>query len=695
MRLASSSKALGGVAFGGLALFALALTGVAAGCLGVDPPEGRLLCSDDDDCPDGWFCHLDNSRCYRSPDEDGADAGTDGGMGDLDAFRLDADQHPDAFAVDAPGLDAGLDAFMTGDTALDAPGDAGPPPADAFLPPDAYSECDVASDCTDPDTNLCTGVDCVGHLCVTTITDCDDGVSCTNDGCFPATGCQHLPDMALCSGGQVCHVTRGCEAAGSCGTSSECDDGFFCTTDLCTGGHCTNTAMACPDDSSACTVATCNETTNACENPFDATSLSDVTHCGTEGGVCTAPCLATAPHTVATCTGGACGTTCATGYYDLDSASPGCEYMCTPTGVTDPLDDVADANCDGADGVVGSLGYVYVMPGGASSGPGDRPSAPVNLTRAIAIAMMRGGPIALLLQSGTYNISAPIDLPDQILMWGGYASDYRTRSGHSLISSSALGALVVTQRATIDSIDVTTADQSSAGAYTRTIWANGTSGFVLRNSVVTAGRGGPGSTGATGTMPTGTPPRATNGTPGTITSGGTGGGPTGSPASGGQGGSPAPGGGIGGVGVSGCNSASTGGRQFNATVMPAPCVCGTDYIPPSTSSGGDGAPGCTGGTGMQGGAGSGAGTIGPVGWAPAVGGMGGVGLLGVRGAGGGGGGGGACFGGPSVGGGGGGQGGEGGMGGGGGSPGLGGGGSFAILARTATLTLTNVRLVTR
>lgn len=109
----------------------------AAGCLGVEPPEGRLRCAPASvatDCPTGWFCRADE-RCWRTPGE-GVDAGNDGGPDaeTNDASRID----PDAFALDAPGLDAPMpDAPMLDDALA---------PTDAFAPTDAGTDASVPLD---------------------------------------------------------------------------------------------------------------------------------------------------------------------------------------------------------------------------------------------------------------------------------------------------------------------------------------------------------------------------------------------------------------------------------------------------------------------------------------------------------------------------------------------------------------------
>lgn len=670
-------------------------------CLGVDPPEGVLVCTPatvETDCPDGWSCRGD--LCFRTPG-DAPDAGRDAGSEDapgLDAFVVEEDAPGrDAPLPDAPGLDAPFVADAGGDAPVDA---FVVPPSDAHVVADAYSECMTDGDCAG-DGSMCTVERCRDNLCVVDALDCDDGIACTDDGCFASTGCQHNPDAMACGAGEICHVTRGCETAGSCSTAGECDDGLFCTDDACMASRCVNTARVCADDASACTTATCNETTNACENPFDATSLSDITHCGTSAAMCTAPCPAAAPNTVATCMGGSCGAACAPNFHNVDGMpGNGCEYACTFTSATDVADTMAvDANCDGADGEVGSVGVIYVRADGLSAGSGNTPDSAVNLAHAFVVATAKAGmgiPVTMLLAAGAYSTTTALNATSGLVMIGGYGPNFRARApGRSTIVSGdtialSIGAITVT----VDSVDFETNDTTTLGAYTRTIWISGSPSATLRNLTVTAGRGGPGSPGGVGATGATAGTSGTTGSVGTASAGGAGGGTAGVPGSGGAGGGPAE---SGVAGTSVGSMTTCGFRGASGRAAETACTCAEGSL--SGGDGGDGRTGCTGATGSHGaGQVAALGAVTAGGWsAPSgAGGTGGTGGTGERGGGGAGGGGARCTNsGNPAGGGGGGQGGTGGAGGRGGFGGTMGGGSFGILIASSNVTVSAVTVVTR
>jgi len=102
--------------------------------------------------------------------------------------------------------------------------------------------CDILSDCQ-PGTPM----------------DCDDGVGCTDDGCFDSA-CDNVEnddsciDALFCNGVESCHITLDCQAGSdpcpgeSCDEGSDscvgclgdgdCDDSYSCTSDTCSGGSC-------------------------------------------------------------------------------------------------------------------------------------------------------------------------------------------------------------------------------------------------------------------------------------------------------------------------------------------------------------------------------------------------------------------------------------------------------------------------
>lgn len=672
-------------AFASLFVSSLAL----AGCLSVgDPPEGRLACTVSSDCPTGWVCRAD-MLCWRNASD--VDAGRDAGMdasADVGVGDGGNDGGGTDTSVDGGGSDTGLDAGMADashDGGVDAP------------------ECFAAGDCDD--SNACTTDGCSSGTCTHVTISCDDSAACTTDACSTTAGCVHLPSDAMCAVGRTCMPggagvdTNGCVRAPDCTTAAQCDDMLFCTIDTCSGtGSCVHTARVCSDDSNLCTSAPlCTESgggAGACTLPFDPASLTDITHCGTSAATC-AVCTSPHPTRVATCAAGACSAPCGPGLVDVDGiASNGCE--CTRLSATDDSDDLAaDANCDGADGEIGvGSRHIYVVPGGAGSHNGTSPANAADMGQGFTLFAARVSAgvtnVQILAASGDYMISAPLVAPDGLNLFGGYAADFRSRSGVSRVVSTAPVALQIRNvtRTTIDSVNFETLALAGAGAYTHTIDVVMSTGVLLRRMRVVAGNGGDGSPGARGTDVTTAGAIGQSGGNGTSPGGGSGG-----PTPGGRGGTGGPGGtgGMGGAGLNGtgfmagvCGLGSGGGAGIT--------FCMTGFAN-SADPGLPGIIGCAGARGSHGAGGSSGGSVASGMWMPSTGGMGGTGSTGTFGGGGGGGGGAQC-GTASNGGGGGGAGGGGGSGGGGGVPGQPGGASIAILATDSTLALDTVVLVT-
>jgi len=120
------------------------------------------------------------------------------------------------------------------------------------------AECVFDSDC---DNGLwCDGIErCTGGVCETgTPIDCSDGLACTADACNEQQDrCDSTPDNAQCDNGlwcdgiEICNVVQGCQP----GTSVDCDDGVGCTLD------------------------TCDESTNSCDNTPDDTACDNGLFC--------------------------------------------------------------------------------------------------------------------------------------------------------------------------------------------------------------------------------------------------------------------------------------------------------------------------------------------------------------------------------------------------------------------------------
>jgi hypothetical protein len=109
----------------------------------------------------------------------------------------------------------------------------------------APNSCTSNADCDDG--LFCNGAEtCAAGACVAgTPVGCDDGVGCTIDACNEATdACDHTTDDALCDNGLFCDGVETCSAVVGCqaGTPVDCNDGVGCTLD------------------------SCNETTQACDN---------------------------------------------------------------------------------------------------------------------------------------------------------------------------------------------------------------------------------------------------------------------------------------------------------------------------------------------------------------------------------------------------------------------------------------------
>jgi len=217
---------------------------------------------------------------------------------------------------------------------------------------------------TDPECDdglYCNGAEtCVGGTCQSgTAPNCNDGVGCTSDSCNEATdSCDNVPNNAACDDGLWCNGTETCNATLDCqaGTAPNCNDGVGCTVDSCNEGtdSCDNvpnnascsdgvfcngaetcdtlldcqagTAVDCTDGV-GCTADSCNEATDSCDNVPNNAACDDGLWCnGAETCHATLDCQSgTAPN-------------CNDGVGCTDDA-------CNEA--TDSCDNVAnDANCD-------------------------------------------------------------------------------------------------------------------------------------------------------------------------------------------------------------------------------------------------------------------------------------------------------------------------------------------------------------
>ena len=158
--------------------------------------------------------------------------------------------------------------------------------------------CDLKADC------MSTGDPCMaGELCNESTdtcgecifdSDCDDGISCTDDGCVAGTcvydvNNANCPDDGLfcngtescdavldcvssgdpCGGGELCDEST--DTCGECLVDGDCNDGVGCTDDSCVSGSCVYTAndSLCPDDGQFCNGV------ESCDAVLDCVSSGD------------------------------------------------------------------------------------------------------------------------------------------------------------------------------------------------------------------------------------------------------------------------------------------------------------------------------------------------------------------------------------------------------------------------------------
>lgn len=148
-------------------------------------------------------------------------------------------------------------------------------------------ECMIDSDCDD--RVFCNGEEtCEAAVCMPgTPPDCDDGIDCTDDSCDD--DCSNTPNDANCAAGESCAPEYFGEPTG-CGIISECtgqpdgtacDDGIYCNgPDQCSASSCINVGPVIDcSDGVDCTMDSCNEATDTCDNPVDINFCDDGDAC--------------------------------------------------------------------------------------------------------------------------------------------------------------------------------------------------------------------------------------------------------------------------------------------------------------------------------------------------------------------------------------------------------------------------------
>ena len=394
-------------------------------------------------------------------------------------------------------------------------------------------------------------------------------------------------------------------------------------------------------------------------------------------------------------TGPNCTYSCLSDFWDLNSdlntaGSDGCEYACVFANTNDAPDDAfVDSNCDGIDGVIADA--IFVDTGTGNDSNSGSMVAPLATIGAAIATQDNGRPI--LVSTGTYNES--LNLKNGASIYGGYAaadSWSRSNANGATIAGgvTAVTALSISSTTLLTHLNITASSNTSGDSIG--LYANASSGLVLRNLSITAQDGADGTDGTGGTA--GDDGNAgTEGTQGCDGCSGDGWG-----GSGGTGCLTWNGGGFGGRGGYGDNnglngdhgnSDDTGGTRGSGGSGDGSHSC-------LFGCGGGGAPGehaaqnedLDGSDGTDGVGGDGIGTISGDKWTPSDGTNGTSGSAGDGGGGGGGGGGSDCC--LDDRGGGGGGGGGGGCGGSAGTAGTGGYSSFGVFLYDSSITMVNV-----
>jgi hypothetical protein len=227
---------------------------------------------DDAACDDGLFCNGTETCDLTLDCQAGTPVDCDDGVG-CTADSCNEETNSCDNAPDDAACDDGLfcNGAETCDPTLDC--QAGSPP------------CDPATETCNEDADTCEPIGCTSDA------DCDDGLFCNGtETCDTATG--ECVAVSACPPAIDGCVTRGAECDEEndvCidfADDSLCDDGMFCngaeTCDIVTGDCLAGTPVDC-SDGVGCTVDSCNETTDSCDNAPDDAACDDGLFCnGTE-----------------------------------------------------------------------------------------------------------------------------------------------------------------------------------------------------------------------------------------------------------------------------------------------------------------------------------------------------------------------------------------------------------------------------
>jgi len=282
--------------------------------------DACVQCLDDVDCDDGLYCN-GSETCVNSVCQAGTPPNCNDGVG----CTVDSCDEVNDVCVNAPSNGrcndgAHCNGVETCDALLDCQPGVAPNCDDGVGC--TVDTCDEVNDvCVHAPSNAaCTdGEYCNGLETCHALLDCqagappncNDGVGCTVDSCDEINDiCINTAQNSLCDDGAWCNGAETCDPLNDCqaGTPPNCNDGIGCTVDSCdeTNDVCVNTTQdsLCDDgqycngsetcdpllgclagtapicnDGVGCTVDSCNETTDTCDNVPTNSLCNDGQYC--------------------------------------------------------------------------------------------------------------------------------------------------------------------------------------------------------------------------------------------------------------------------------------------------------------------------------------------------------------------------------------------------------------------------------
>ncbi|MEE2779132.1 MAG: hypothetical protein VYE15_01310, partial [Myxococcota bacterium] len=238
--------------------------------------DDGLLCTEGDACADGVCVPADPLSCddENSCTQDSCDDAA--GCVHVPVDGACDDDNPCTIAdVCAVGVCIG------GEPALCDDGDSCT--TDGCAPDSGCTHIPHVGACDDG--NACTvGDQCAGGQCTGQNITCSDGIPCTDDICDPHVGCTYLPDHGQCSPGDscnnaICEVGVGCVSTPS-NDGIPCNDNNACTQlDVCSQGICLGSPLTCPSNGNPCQDP-------YCDIVFGCTTVDNSSPCD-DGDICT------------------------------------------------------------------------------------------------------------------------------------------------------------------------------------------------------------------------------------------------------------------------------------------------------------------------------------------------------------------------------------------------------------------------